>query len=340
MEAGQESVTVDELNFGLDRARITRSSEIELPESHEASQDTNVQTEPESPCSSSHNVVDSIKQKKHKAGIKIRKTLHIGRASDDFELTSTAIVGGSDEPSGTRYASDPPEPEKVTMKDFIHNPLDTIRAKASEFSNQQVAAQITAKEVPHGAEVDLIHASEAVEDAKNDAQRLLAIQDLSKLMEERQTIYARWTLDRHVTKVRLLSQVQIELKPRSEFEKYNSLEGVVIDWRAYGQHVTYESFSKLRGHANIQRQLLMYYASRNGKQYIGYGSNPPAPSKQTIVPNIERLLVASSPLQEMMMTSRRVYRWEQPAITCKYLAIYSVLWYFNMLLPGCVSLRF
>lgn len=55
------------------------------------------------------------------------------------------------------------------------------------------------------------------------------------------------------------------------------------------------------------------------------------------MPNIERLLIASSPIQEFIMTFRRVYRWEQPATTIKYLAIYSALWYFNMLLPGCVS---
>jgi hypothetical protein len=55
------------------------------------------------------------------------------------------------------------------------------------------------------------------------------------------------------------------------------------------------------------------------------------------MPNIERFLVASAPIQELIMTARRIYRWEDPPKTVKYLAIYSVLWYFNMLLPGCVS---
>ena len=55
------------------------------------------------------------------------------------------------------------------------------------------------------------------------------------------------------------------------------------------------------------------------------------------MPNIERFLVASAPIQELIMTARRVYRWEDPSKTAKYLAIYSVLWYFNLLLPGCVS---
>jgi len=71
-------------------------------------------------------------------------------------------------------------------------------------------------------------------------------------------------------------------------------------------------------------------------QYIGYGSDPPQLSKQTIMPNIERLIVATSPFQELIMTTRRVYRWEHPAETTKYLVIYLILWYFNLLLPGVV----
>lgn len=238
MQAPQEPVLVDEFEVGLDRAKITKSAQIQLPESHNTqNHGADVQVESDGPRSSSHNVVDSIKLKKHKAGIKIRKTLHMGRASDDLDMTATALAGVNEEPSGSRLVSDPPEPDKATMKDFIHNPLDTIKAKISEQSNQQVASQITAKEVPHGDDVDLINASEALEDARNDAQRLLAIQDLSRLMKERQATYARWTLDRHITKVRLLPRNQTRLKPRSDFEKYNPQEGLVIDWRAYGQHV-------------------------------------------------------------------------------------------------------
>lgn len=84
-------------------------------------------------------------------------------------------------------------------------------------------------------------------------------------------------------------------------------------------------------------QLLIYHAHQYGGQYIGYGSDPPAPSKETIMPNMERLLIASSPIQELVMTSRHIYRWEQPAETLTYLLIYATLWYLDMLLPGSVS---
>lgn len=98
MESRKEPVLVDEFEVGLDRAKITKSAQIQLPESQDANQNTQVQADPDSPRSSSHAVVDSIKQKKHKAGIKIRRTLHMGRASDDIDLTTTAIVGGNEAP--------------------------------------------------------------------------------------------------------------------------------------------------------------------------------------------------------------------------------------------------
>lgn len=55
------------------------------------------------------------------------------------------------------------------------------------------------------------------------------------------------------------------------------------------------------------------------------------------MPNVERLLIASSPLQEFAMSVRRIYRWENPRETGKYLAIYMTLWLFNLILPGMVS---
>jgi hypothetical protein len=54
------------------------------------------------------------------------------------------------------------------------------------------------------------------------------------------------------------------------------------------------------------------------------------------MPSAERLIVASSPFQEFIMTTRRVYRWTNTVETSKYLVIYMVLWYANLLLPGMV----
>lgn len=55
------------------------------------------------------------------------------------------------------------------------------------------------------------------------------------------------------------------------------------------------------------------------------------------MPNIERLLLASSPFQEFVMTSRQIYRWDRPAETLTYLLIYATLWHSNLLISGCVG---
>lgn len=130
-----------------------------------------------------------------------------------------------------------PEPDEPTIKDYLLNPIDTFKARISEKGNQQVAGQITAKEIPHGDEVDLIRASEAVEHARDDTHRLLAIDDLSRLVEKRQSTYARWTFDRHITKVRRLPRGEIKLRLKSDFEKLDPQAGMVTDWRSYVQHV-------------------------------------------------------------------------------------------------------
>jgi hypothetical protein len=219
----------------------------------------------------------------------------------------------------------------------VHNPVDTVKSKVSNQGNQQIAANIAAKEISHGKEVDLVNAHDAVTRATTEREKLLAIKDLSKLTKERQGTYARWSLDRHVTKVRRLPRESMVKKPQSQFMKKNSQGQLVTDWNAYGSHVSTNSNKKCSIHLLITK-LLVYYANQYGGQYIGYGSNPPKPSKETIMPSIERLIVATSPFQEFIMTTRRVYRWEYPSETIKYLLIYLVLWYLNLLLPGAVSL--
>ncbi|KAF1944695.1 hypothetical protein EJ02DRAFT_452296 [Clathrospora elynae] len=329
MALSEELVQVDGRDIGLERSTITQQGQIELPDKNFGENDNGAHlrdpdnyAEPDA-RSSTHHVVNSLRQKKHDAGIKLRKTFHISKDTDDadkLDSTKSPILANTAdvEKSGSRLDNNT-APEKHTVKDLMHNPVDTVKSKVSNQGNQQVAANIAAKEIPHGQEVDLVNASSAIDRARTENEKLLAIKNLSELLKERQSTYVRWSLDRHVSKVRALPRDTVVLKPRSAFEHRNPQGNIVVDWRAYGSH------------------LLEYYAHRYGGQYIGYGSSPPTPSKETIMPNIERLIVATSPFQEFIMTTRRVYRWEKPTETSKYLVIYLVLWYFNLLLPGILS---
>ena len=111
-------------------------------------------------------------------------------------------------------------------------------SKVSGQGNHQMAANIAAKEISHGQEVDLLNAHDRVENAETETEKVLAIQDLEKLMKERQTMYVRWTMDRHVTKCRVLPRETSVRKSRSEFETKNDQGETKLDWEAYGTHAS------------------------------------------------------------------------------------------------------
>jgi hypothetical protein len=244
MDAKKELVQVDEVDIGLDRSNITTENQIQIPSlDHEDSFDIN-SAEPET-RSSSH-LVNSLKERKHHAGIKIRKTLHISKATDNLSSQSPVLANSSDEPSSkSRLVHQLPAPEKTTVKDFLHNPVDTVKSKVSDQGNQQVAANIAAKEIAHGEEVDLINAHDAVNRAKTESERLLAIQDVKRLMKERQSTYARWSLDRHVSKVRVLPKETMVRRPQADFQNKDIRGQITTDWNAYGSHVRLSTASKI-----------------------------------------------------------------------------------------------
>jgi hypothetical protein len=92
MDLRKELVQVDEADIGLERSNITQQGQIVLPERRSGSSDNDVArlrdpddyTEPDTQ-SSTHHVVNKLRQKKHDAGIKLRKKFHIAKPSDDAE---------------------------------------------------------------------------------------------------------------------------------------------------------------------------------------------------------------------------------------------------------------
>jgi hypothetical protein len=235
MDTTKELVQVDEMDIGLDRSNITHQNQIQIPKLDEKDDNHVNQTEPE--AHSSSKLVNTLKERKHHAAVKIRKTLHISKATDDSSLQSPVLANTTDEQSDSRLIRQLPVPDKPTMKDFMHNPIETVKSKVSDQGNQQVAANIAAKEIPHGEEVDLVNAHDAVSSAKTERERLMAIQDVKRLTKERQSTYARWTLDRHVTNIRVLPRDTMVRKPQAEFLKKDIHGQIVTDWNAYGSHV-------------------------------------------------------------------------------------------------------
>lgn len=241
---------IDARDIGLDRSDITSQGQIELPDKgFRKDVDDDYAQLKRAPDASSPSIskIDTIKQKKHDAGIKLRKALHISKPSDDIESSSSPILANTaDEQDHSRLDNTNTDPEKHTLKELIHDPIDTVKSKANKKGEKEVAANIAAKEIPHGQDVDLVKAASAVDRARSEREKLLAVQNLSELLKLRQSTFVRWTLDRHVSKVRVLPKNTVTKKPQTEFQKKDAQGKIVVDWEAYVYHVSLiKSFKEL-----------------------------------------------------------------------------------------------
>lgn len=246
MSSGEHHINTHGLDIGLDRAEIDLRGRIQLHPTEKTPTTVDREAQPDS--STLHHLLGTFKSKTHHAAIEIRKTLNISKVSDNIELENRVILAhDADEHSNIRLVHNIPGPDKTTFKDALHNPINRIVSRVSGQGNKQVAAQIATKEIPHGQEVDMVKTFSKLKGARTEKEKLLAIDDLNKLIKERQSALARWTLDRHVTKVRLMPQETIEKPKQANFQKHMPDEGLVIDWAGYARKAGVTQSSHLCG---------------------------------------------------------------------------------------------
>ena len=106
-------------------------------------------------------------------------------------------------------------------------------------AGHQISSKIAVKEIPHGQEVELVRAHDALLRSRNDTERLMAIENINELLQTRQDQFVRWTIDRHVQKVRLLPPKSVPWKTQEDFTRARNGKKEV-DWLAYGEHVSRE----------------------------------------------------------------------------------------------------
>lgn len=240
---------VDEMQLGIDRSPIAYEDKINVEEENltidndeELHHDLTEHggSEQSSPGHSPvHDLKASIKQKTQNAKIKLKRTLHIDKDSNEAgEPHKLVLVSTAEERSDSRLDGAQPVPDGHSAKDFLHNPVDTIKDKVYNRRNCQVAETLATKEIPHGQEVDLANASTALEQAASESEKRDALLKVKELLKERQNTYARWTLDRHVTKLRVSPRVSFVRKARQDFETQNGKGEVHLDRKAYSAHVS------------------------------------------------------------------------------------------------------
>jgi hypothetical protein len=242
MEATTDKSTpATQQDIGLDRSKINSDGQIQLTQDKPLPSDPSDSgfSEGEEEVQGQDKSTPKV-SKRRRISNKTKKILHLGTEPKNGTVVCPApvLADAPDTVSDARLENEPPKPEKHTAKDLLHNPISTIQSKATGEGGHQVASNIVAKEISHGNEVELVKATERADTAQTERERLLAIRDVDKLLKARQDQFVRWTMDRHVTKLRILPRHAVARKTKKDFEVLQADGSVQIDWEEYAKHVS------------------------------------------------------------------------------------------------------
>ncbi len=79
------------------------------------------------------------------------------------------------------------------------------------------------------------------------------------------------------------------------------------------------------------------YTTKHAQNYIGASSKLPEPTAEALSTSVERVLLTSVPLQNMVMKIMSVAFWESPTETATYALLYFTLCVFNYVTRAIVS---
>ena len=237
---------LDDAMAGIDRAALNVYAQ---PEHHGVSPSIEQRT-PSLPSSS-----DSDEQQTKTKGLanvrrlsgKVKsrvktKTTKIFQSSKDTQVQQhqTARVlapAPSTENDDDRLFDPVPEHKGPKAKDLLHHPMDTVQSVMHGASGEKMAAVMDNQSMAHGADVNLVRAHDKVSSADDEENRHLAIRELQDLKKARQDTYVRWTMDRHVLKVRRIPPGGLPRPQKKDFTVADQKGIAQVQWARYGQHV-------------------------------------------------------------------------------------------------------
>jgi hypothetical protein len=240
-ETVNSSVPVAPEVAGLDRTKINSSGEVQLvslsPQTDsESSQNLSQQDDEQSSPTTSVSLDEKAPTSKRKRLLlKTKEKLHITKTDPD--TTAPVLADARDTVSNERLGDKPPEPEKHNVKDLLHHPASTIQSKVTGHGGHQIASNLVAKEISHGTDVEVVRAQAEAEKPGTEAQGKERKYAVEVLMKERQDMFVRWTMDRHVTKVRILPVDTVPRRSKKDFKKVGEDGKERMDWEGWAHHV-------------------------------------------------------------------------------------------------------
>lgn len=166
----------------------------------------------------------------------------------------------------------------------------------------------------------------------------------AKLEANREKLRVAWITGGHVYRVRVVPKGFLNYPVSSSFKEFGEHGNVIeFHWVKWIGHVSRNSRDSIRYpgiYSSIKLillgvQLLLYYTQDFAAQYVDEFDELPLDLRR-LQSHVERLVMASAPWQSWLMHVRRVFRWEDPVETGRWLLLYLVLWYTQNLMSFVV----
>ena len=175
-----------------------------------------------------------------KARAKSKKIIHptsTHQPSQDPSDAPTLAPPPSTETDDDRLYHDPPEHKGIQAKDLLRNPVSTVQGALHGASGGKMAQVVDNQAITHGANVNLVRAHDKVASAQDEGAKQDAVEEVEALDKARQDTYVRWTMDRHVLKVRRIPPQDLPRPSKKDYKEKHIDVGGLGQWAAYRMDV-------------------------------------------------------------------------------------------------------
>ena len=173
-------------------------------------------------------------QRKNRVGSDTRNDQRI---SDATTLAPTLAPAPPPTTQNDRFSGELPEkPSLPPLKEFVTKPMETMKSLVHTKGGNDFAENVANTDVSHGASVNLVLAHERIAASTNDREKLIAAQDFKMLKKARQDSLVRWTMDRHVRRVKTVQAQRLPWLDKRDFVR-NDGGRQKMHWLDYGHHV-------------------------------------------------------------------------------------------------------
>ena len=248
-----KSASLQHASTGLDRASFkvydkAAGNIIDTPEIHRhssSSSDNDGQfTDAEEVQADTHPTsFAKVRRASAKVRSKLKTQTHKLLHTSDQQQTPHAPTAPALAPAPAHNGDDDrlfhsvPEHRGPQIKDVLDHPVETVSSLLHGASGAKAAEILDNQTITHGADVKLVRAYDKAVDASDMKEQRSALAELDDLKKARQDQYVRWTMDRHVLKVRRIPPFNIKRPQKTDFIMKDQTNEGQVDWAVYSQHV-------------------------------------------------------------------------------------------------------